>query len=95
MTGTVKRRVALQTIRIDLNDPWDIFYWCVTLGVTEDVLRMAVDAVGVKAVDVKPYLGAQKAGGKDAKPLAGESVGGRMPPYVNAHRVVFFFGEGF
>lgn len=44
-------------IRINVNESWDVRYWAKELGVTEDKLTEAIDAVGVQVDAVRKYLG--------------------------------------
>jgi hypothetical protein len=43
--------------RINLNERYEVDYWTGELGVTEEVLREAVAAVGVSVARVREYLG--------------------------------------
>jgi hypothetical protein len=47
----------LDSDRINLNERWEVRYWCRVLGVTEEKLRTAVMSVGVMVSDVKHFLG--------------------------------------
>ena len=42
--------------RINLNEAWDLQYWCKRFRTSERRLREAVNAVGVMAVSVRAYL---------------------------------------
>lgn len=42
--------------RIDINDPYEVKNWCAKFEVTENELRVAVNAVGTSAHDVWIYL---------------------------------------
>jgi hypothetical protein len=44
-------------IRININESWDVRYWAKELGVTEEKLTEAIDAVGVQVDAVRKYLG--------------------------------------
>lgn len=44
-------------IRINMNEPWDVRYWAKELGVTEEKLTEAIDAIGVQVEAVRKYLG--------------------------------------
>jgi hypothetical protein len=44
-------------IRINMNESWDVRYWAKELGVTEEKLMEAIDAVGVQVDAVRKYLG--------------------------------------
>ena len=43
--------------RINVNQPWEVSYWCKVLGCTEAELRAAVQKVGPMVEDVKRKLG--------------------------------------
>ena len=43
--------------KINVNQSWEIKYWTDKLGVSEQQLRKAVQAVGPLVADVKRYLG--------------------------------------
>jgi len=42
--------------KISLTEPWEVKYWCETLGVSEARLRAAVKAVGHGAAAVRAWL---------------------------------------
>jgi len=42
--------------RINVNEPWEVKYWCKELGCTESKLRQAVAAVGVSVSAVREWL---------------------------------------
>ncbi len=42
--------------KINLNQSWEVEYWCKKFNVTEKRLRSAVEAVGISATAVKIYL---------------------------------------
>ncbi|MEO8653706.1 MAG: DUF3606 domain-containing protein [Ramlibacter sp.] len=43
--------------RIDVNEPWEVRYWCNEFSCTEAQLRAAVNVVGVMAADLRRHLG--------------------------------------
>ena len=53
----LKRRVPEDPTKININQPWEVEYWCNKLGCSEARLREAVQAVGPLVKDVKKYLG--------------------------------------
>ncbi len=57
MADNLKERGPQDRSRIDVNEEWEVRYWCEKFGCTPDELRVAVDAVGVSVDDVKTYLG--------------------------------------
>lgn len=44
-------------LRINVNQAYEVTYWCGQLGCTEQQLRNAVAAVGPMVADVKRHLG--------------------------------------
>ena len=42
--------------KINVNQPWEVDYWCKVLGCTPEQLRKAVKAVGTSVDAVKRYL---------------------------------------
>lgn len=57
MPDDITRRQPEDPQRININQPWEVEYWCDLLGCTESQLRAAVRAVGPMVKDVKAYLG--------------------------------------
>jgi uncharacterized protein DUF3606 len=43
--------------RINVNEPWELDYWCNELGVSPERLKEAVSRVGVMVADIRRYLG--------------------------------------
>ncbi|WP_082494710.1 MULTISPECIES: DUF3606 domain-containing protein [unclassified Methylobacterium] len=43
--------------RINVNESWEVTWWCKEFGVTEAQLRAAVKAVGPMVKDVARHLG--------------------------------------
>ncbi len=43
--------------KVNVNEDWEVRYWCKEFGCTEKQLRDAVRAVGVSAAAVRKYLG--------------------------------------
>lgn len=56
MSDDLKRTAPEDPNKINMNQSWEVQYWCNALGVTEWELREAVDAVGPMVEDVKRYL---------------------------------------
>ena len=44
------------SMRIDVDESWEVRYWTAELGCSEDQLRGAVEAVGPMRDDVARYL---------------------------------------
>jgi hypothetical protein len=42
--------------RVNIHEPWEVSYWCKTLGCSEWKLKQAVAAVGVMVKDVRDWL---------------------------------------
>lgn len=57
MPDDLTRRKPEDPTKINVNQSWEIEYWTKKLGVTEQQLRTAVNAVGPLVKDVKRYLG--------------------------------------
>jgi len=56
MSDDKKNRGAADRSRINVNEPHELAYWTIDLGVSEKKLRDAVVAVGVMAADVRKHL---------------------------------------
>ncbi|MDG9971310.1 DUF3606 domain-containing protein [Achromobacter mucicolens] len=59
MSDDLNQRGAQDRSRINVNESHELRYWTKELGVTEDQLRAAVQAVGVSAAAVRKHLAAQ------------------------------------
>ena len=46
--------------KININQDWEIRYWCKKLGLTKEELIAAVKAVGPMVEDVKAYIAKMK-----------------------------------
>jgi hypothetical protein len=57
MSDNKSNRGAPDNLRIDVNDRNEIRNWTQSLGVSEDELRQAVEAVGPVAARVREHLG--------------------------------------
>lgn len=60
MADDLKNRGAQDRARIALGEEHEVAYWTKALGVTEEELKRAVDAVGNGADAVREYLKKQK-----------------------------------
>jgi hypothetical protein len=47
---------GLDAFRIDMEETWEIRWWCERLGCTEEQLAKAVAEVGILAKDVRDFL---------------------------------------
>ena len=56
MPDDLKYRGPADRTRINVNESWELAYWCKELGVTPEQLKQAVRAVGVMVADVRRYL---------------------------------------
>jgi hypothetical protein len=56
MADDLKNRGPADRARVNVNESWEVRYWCKEFGCTEDALRAAVKAVGVMVTDVRRYL---------------------------------------
>lgn len=57
MVDNLKIREPEDPTKINVNQQWEINYWCEKFGVSETRLRQAVSAVGPMVSAVKKYLG--------------------------------------
>lgn len=57
MSDDLKKKGPADKSRINVNESWELEWWCKELGCTEKELRAAVKAVGVMAADVRKHLG--------------------------------------
>jgi hypothetical protein len=57
MTDDLSKKKPQDASKINLNESWEVAYWCKEFGVTEAELRAAVKAVGVSVAAVRKYLG--------------------------------------
>lgn len=57
MADDLTNRGPTDRSRINIHEAWEVRYWCNELGVTEQQLRDAVQAVGVSVAAVRKYLG--------------------------------------
>lgn len=56
MADNLKKRQPEDPKKINVNQEWEVTYWCNELKCTEKQLKDAVDSVGVKVDDVREYL---------------------------------------
>ena len=45
--------------RINVNDAWQVLWWCRYLGITKTQLEGAIETVGTAVGDIKQYLAVQ------------------------------------
>lgn len=57
MADDLKNRSPADRARINVNERWELVWWCKKWGVTATQLRDAVNAVGVSADAVAKRLG--------------------------------------
>ncbi|MGU3360699.1 DUF3606 domain-containing protein [Methylobacterium sp. M6A4_1b] len=57
MADDLDQRGPADRQRINVNEAWEVTWWCRKFGVTEAQLRAAVKAVGPMVKDVAKYLG--------------------------------------
>jgi hypothetical protein len=57
MADDTSKAGAADRSRININQPHELQYWTRALGVSEDELKKAVQAVGTQADAVKRHLG--------------------------------------
>lgn len=56
MSDNLKNRGPRDAARINVNESWELDYWCRKFGVSSEELRSAVENVGVMAKDIERYL---------------------------------------
>lgn len=56
MSDDLKNRGPQDRARINVNESWEVEWWCKELGCTAAQLREAVKEVGVMADDVRRYF---------------------------------------
>jgi hypothetical protein len=57
MSDNLKIRGPADRSRVNVNETWEVAYWCRELGCTESDLRRAVNAVGPMVANVRRHLG--------------------------------------
>ena len=57
MSDDTTRRGPPDPDRINVNQSWELRYWCEEFGVSEQDLRRAVETAGVMVEDVRRHLG--------------------------------------
>lgn len=56
MTDDLKNRGPADRARVNVNEAWEVRWWCKEFGCTEAQLRAAVKAVGVMVANVRAQL---------------------------------------
>ncbi|EIL99150.1 hypothetical protein UUA_09091 [Rhodanobacter thiooxydans LCS2] len=56
MSDDLHNRGPADRSRVNVNESWEVRYWCKEFGCTETQLRAAVKAVGVSVVAVRAHL---------------------------------------
>lgn len=56
MTNEESSRMPLQAWRINLEEDWEVRFWCAKFGCTPDQLKNAVEKAGPMAAAVGHYL---------------------------------------
>ncbi|HZZ93017.1 MAG TPA: DUF3606 domain-containing protein [Usitatibacter sp.] len=56
MSDDLSKRRPQDSSRVNVNEAWEVRYWCGKFGCSEQQLRAAVKAVGVSAIAVEKYL---------------------------------------
>ncbi len=57
MSDDLNKRRPQDVSKVNVNEPWEVRWWCSEFNCTETQLRAAVKAVGVSAVAVRRNLG--------------------------------------
>jgi len=56
MSDDKNKKIPQDASRINVNEPYEVTYWCRALGVTEAELRAAVKKVGTSVDTVRKHL---------------------------------------
>lgn len=56
MADDLSKRGPQDRSRVNVNEPWELTYWCAEFKCNETQLRAAVKAVGVMVTDVRRHL---------------------------------------
>jgi len=56
MSDDLKKNGPADAARVNVNETHEVRYWCKKWSCTEEMLRAAVQAVGVMASDVDKYF---------------------------------------
>jgi hypothetical protein len=56
MSDDLSKKRPQDANRVNVNEPWELKYWCDHFGCTEAQLRAAVKAVGTSVSKVREYL---------------------------------------
>ena len=56
MPNDMSNRAPSDRNRINMEEVWEVRWWCTQFGVTEDELRKAVDTVGPTPAEVELHL---------------------------------------
>ena len=56
MPDDLNKKRPLDATRVNINEAWEIQYWCNKFGCTEMKLREAVRVVGTSVAEVEKYL---------------------------------------
>lgn len=57
MPDNLKRRQPEDPTKINMNQAWEVNYWCDKFGISETKLRLAVIIAGPMVKDVEKHLG--------------------------------------
>jgi Protein of unknown function (DUF3606) len=57
MSDDLSNRGPKDRARVNVNEPWELTYWCKKFNCTEAQLRAAVKAVGPMVTEVQKHLG--------------------------------------
>ena len=60
MADDRKNRGPTDAKRVNVNETWEVKYWCTKFRCTAGELKEAVDAVGVLAKDVRIFIASHK-----------------------------------
>lgn len=75
--------------KINMNDAWQVLWWCRYLGLTKSQLEQAINAVGPVIVDLKKYLAVQQIRYSENPPANAPSGGTHVSSRVTLNRSPF------
>ena len=56
MFDNLKKKIPQDASKVNVNESYEVIYWCKKFGCTEAQLKTAVKAVGTNAANVQTHL---------------------------------------
>jgi hypothetical protein len=60
MPDSLEQRGPQDRARVNMNESWEVRYWCAEFGCTEEELKDAIELRGNSAEALKKYFGVTK-----------------------------------